>query len=115
MTALLDPRVADKLARICGMFGSAHDGERAAAALKADKLIRTNGLTWGDVILTPAPLASSATVDDKIVFALRNIGALSQWERGFVYSIADKHKLSPKQLAVLDQIVAKAEAYAEAA
>jgi hypothetical protein len=52
--ALLDPQAADKLAKICGkMLGSAHDGERATAAAKADALVRAAGLTWSDVIAPP--------------------------------------------------------------
>jgi hypothetical protein len=39
----------DRLAKLCGMFGSAHAGERAAAAAKADQLVRNLGLTWFDV------------------------------------------------------------------
>jgi hypothetical protein len=40
MTALIDPRIADKLAKLCGMFGSHHVGERANAAAMADRLVR---------------------------------------------------------------------------
>jgi hypothetical protein len=39
MGAVSDPYLANRLAKICGMFGSAHDGERAAAAALADGLI----------------------------------------------------------------------------
>ena len=51
---LLEPRVADRLAKLCGMFVSDHDGERAAAAAMADALVREHGLTWRDVIRVPA-------------------------------------------------------------
>lgn len=52
---LLAPAVADRLAKLCGMFGSDHDGERAAAAAAlANQLVRAHGLTWGDVIVLPA-------------------------------------------------------------
>jgi hypothetical protein len=54
--ALLDPHAADRLRKLCGMLGSAHDGERAAAGLKADQLVRQLGLTWQDVIVAP-PIA----------------------------------------------------------
>jgi hypothetical protein len=109
MTALLDPRSAEKLAKICALFSSNHDGERASAAALADKLVRTQGLTWQQVISMPS--TTSSTTREKIAFALANIGALSMWERGFLYSVNSKRKLSPKQLIVLDQIVAKARAY----
>jgi hypothetical protein len=48
--ALLNPKAADHLARICGMFGSDHDGERAAAARLADQHIKRLGLSWHEVI-----------------------------------------------------------------
>jgi hypothetical protein len=116
MTALLGPRTADRLAKLCGMFGSDHDGERAAAAQMADRLVKQHGLRWSDVISVPSTSSSSTTcASEKIAFALRNLGALSMWERGFIYSVKDKQKLSPKQLAVLDQIFDKAKAYAEVA
>jgi hypothetical protein len=42
---MLDPRAADMLAKLCGLFSSDHDGERASAAQKADQLIRSRVLT----------------------------------------------------------------------
>jgi hypothetical protein len=42
-----------RLIRILGMLGSDHDGERAAAALAADKLVRGSGWNWWD-LLAPA-------------------------------------------------------------
>jgi hypothetical protein len=42
-----------RLIRILGMLGSDHDGERAAAALAADRLVRVSGWTWWD-LLAPA-------------------------------------------------------------
>jgi hypothetical protein len=51
--ALLDPHSADRLRKLCGMLGSDHDGERAAAARAADKLVRGLGLTWHQVIAPP--------------------------------------------------------------
>ena len=42
-----------RLIRILGMLGSDHAGERAAAALAADKLVRGSGWSWWD-LLAPA-------------------------------------------------------------
>ncbi|MGF6229785.1 hypothetical protein QFZ27_003740 [Inquilinus ginsengisoli] len=42
-----------RLIRILGMLGSDHDGERAAAALAADRLVRGSGWNWSD-LLAPA-------------------------------------------------------------
>jgi hypothetical protein len=114
MTSLLDPSAAERLAKLCGMFGSHQDGERAAAAAMADRLVRGLGLTWHQLIATPRATARDPkTVTEKIAFALANIAALSMWERGFLYSVNGKRCISPKQLVVLDQIVAKARSYAE--
>jgi hypothetical protein len=44
----------ERLARILGLLGSAHAGERAAAGAKADQLIRLAGLTWAELIASPA-------------------------------------------------------------
>jgi hypothetical protein len=49
----LDPRNLERLVKLLGMLGSNHDGERAAAALKANALVREHGLVWSDVIPTP--------------------------------------------------------------
>ena len=51
--ALLDPQAAVRLAKLCGMLGSIHPGERANAALQAHKLVQSLGLTWRDVICVP--------------------------------------------------------------
>ena len=111
MTASLDQQ---KLAKLCGLFGSDHIGERAAAAQMADRLVKASGLSWFDVIS-----ARSTSIDltaDKIAFALANICVLPMWERGFIYGVNSQRKpLSDRQLTILDQIVAKAEACARAA
>jgi hypothetical protein len=41
------------LARILGMLGSDHAGERAAAALQAEAFRRKHGLTWGNLLALP--------------------------------------------------------------
>jgi hypothetical protein len=48
-----DDRV--RLVRIAGMFGSAHDGERAAAALKFHALLQQLGLMPEDVLCPQLP------------------------------------------------------------
>jgi hypothetical protein len=54
MTArTLDPQVCDRLIKLLGMTGSKHGGERAAAGLKANELLRRCGLRWDDVICVP--------------------------------------------------------------
>ena len=50
MMANLSMPDLERLERILGMLGSSHDGERAAAALKANELITNRGVTWADLI-----------------------------------------------------------------
>jgi hypothetical protein len=40
----------ERLARIAGMLGSVHEGERAAAAQMASAMLRAMGLTWSEII-----------------------------------------------------------------
>jgi hypothetical protein len=54
----------DTLLKLLGMCGSSFPGERATAALKADQLIRTNGLTWADVIAPPLLPATENDASD---------------------------------------------------
>jgi hypothetical protein len=63
MTAPITLTRADRerLAKIAGMLGSAHDGERAAAALKATKLLSGLGLNWPELIAL-VPVKPEATV-----------------------------------------------------
>ena len=50
----LDSDSAEMLAKLCGMFGSDHVGERAAAAAKANQFLHDLGLTWR-ALLVPEP------------------------------------------------------------
>jgi len=98
MTALLDPDAADKLARICGLFGSDHDGERATAAAMADRLLRSRGLTWPQVI------SAADTVDDLIATAMSRPDLLTVWEDGFIRGIRGRQHLTEKQIKKLRDI-----------
>jgi hypothetical protein len=48
----LDREAIDRLIKLLGL-GSARDGERAAAGLKAHEFIKRRGLCWADVIRLP--------------------------------------------------------------
>ncbi len=102
-----------KLAKLCGLFSSDQMGERAAAAAKADAMVRAAGLTWPDV-LTPK-------MDDAVHFEasrrhenltpgmiLAQFGdRLTGWEKGFLTSIIRRPHLSARQCEVLDEIRAR--------
>lgn len=113
MTALLDPNIADRLAKLCGMFGSDHDGERASAAAMADKLVRALGLTWSEII-TSRPQITATAIEEQIDFALFNGDeVLNAWEEGFLRGIRGREYFTQKQLAKLSDIVAKVRAHTE--
>jgi hypothetical protein len=43
-----------RLARILGMLGSEHAGERASAALQAEAFRKRHAMTWGEMLARPA-------------------------------------------------------------
>ena len=43
-----------RMARILGMLGSDHEGERASAALAAHRLLKASGGSWADLLM-PGP------------------------------------------------------------
>src|SRR5690348_11476254 len=92
-----DPRQpldGERLVKSCGMLGSEYVGERAAAAAQADRLIRAAGLGWPDIILPalpPAPVETPAPTrpfSNPIEFVFANAECLSEWENGFIKSLA---------------------------
>ncbi len=51
----IDPRDKERLIRILRLLGSDHVGERASAALAANRLLESLGLSWDDVLDPPVP------------------------------------------------------------
>jgi hypothetical protein len=101
----LPPEAAQKLVKICGLFGSNQLGERASAALRADELVKSNDLTWCDVIGSEPDLEPHTLVR----FCLDHAELLTAWEASFVSSCSSFRVLSAKQLGVLARISAKIE------
>jgi hypothetical protein len=110
MTLPLPKNELLRLAKLCGMLGSAHDGERAAAALKADQLVRAHGLTWGQLLvptqrqLISPSAAPAGSIAQKLALCRQHLSSLTEWERGFVLSLHQFRRLSEKQLRVLNRI-----------
>ena len=117
MTVPLSSAERRRLVNILGMLGSDHDGERAAAAALASRLVRDKGLTWDALI--PADGAGTRQVPggaqgeraarpqggDNLTTCLRWLGELTAWETGFVTDLRQKRRpLSPAQVAKLAQI-----------
>jgi hypothetical protein len=101
-----------RLIKILGLLGSTHAGERAAASLKATELLRSINLTWADVInpkphKPPLPYTAPSGLRTDLDFLHANLDLLTDSERKFVFSLGRFRRLSPKQGAVVDQIVRK--------
>jgi hypothetical protein len=123
--AHLPPALADKLVKVLGMLGSAHDGEIAAAGRRATAMVKGAGLTWGEVIAPAAPRPEPphrpsrrwrrvVSPTDSTALCLQWPEVLTGWEAGFCRSILGKRRISAKQAAVLVRIAAKVEAFARA-
>lgn len=57
----------DRLGKLLGLLGSNHDGERAAAALKATAFLSSRSLSWHDVVATlKAPPAIQSVCGSKV-------------------------------------------------
>ena len=99
----------DKLARILGMLGSEHDGERAAAGLLATRTVREMGTTWSELLRPPATPhleRNPAAIGWRTMVAVcrSRPDLLSAWEREFVASVGRQRQVSEKQSAVLARL-----------
>jgi hypothetical protein len=62
VTALVD---LQRLARVCGLLGSDHDGEALAAARQAEKIRKKVGLTWEELLVSsPRPRSEDPPPED---------------------------------------------------
>ncbi len=117
MSPDLHPRVADRLAKLCGLLGSDHEGERANAAALASRLLKDCGLSWAELVaraFQPRPEPAPSPAEGPAHFAeaqwaLRFPALLDDWEHGFLANIGRFRRLSPKQRASLDGILRKIE------
>ncbi len=115
MTAPLSPAERTRLVGILGMLGSDHDGERAAAAALASRLVRDKGLTWDTLILgSVGQQGGSKPSGDPgtgpgwraaLAFCQRHQRALSDWECHFLAGLRDRRAPPTlRQLAKLNQV-----------
>jgi len=103
-----------RLTKICGMFGSSFDGERASAAKLATDIIKSYGLTWEQVFasfLGPQPIDD---IDHVVAAAecLKMPECHSEWELQFLRGIMKRRDLSDKQWDVLERLLTKTRAMA---
>jgi hypothetical protein len=116
MTVLIPSPTIIKLAKVCAMFSSPYEGERATAAALADQIVKASGLTWENLLGLGAGKARYSTTNaGKITTALACPEALTPWEISFCKSISKQRwSLTPKQQATLDKISRKVAAYSAA-
>jgi hypothetical protein len=112
VTALVE---LQRLARVCGLLGSDHDGEALAAARQAEKIRKKIGVTW-DELLVPSPRPRSGDPPPEDLtdwrsachFCLERYWLLTNWELDFVATVARYQKPpSAKQLIILHRLVAR--------
>lgn len=116
-------KTLQKLIKICGMLGSAHDGERAAAALLATQIIGDLDLSWSDIIsaaFSEKPEPKTISYDERPAgwhlpyceWLLTNqLPNLSKWDVDFIRSLYTRYgsvRLTKKQA---DVIVSKLKKY----
>jgi hypothetical protein len=108
-TLTLDIAARDRLCKLLGMLGSAHDGEIAAAGRKAHEFLKKHGLTWPDVIAAPDVTAVAQPETPRwraMVYAcLAAQALLNDKEREFLHSMLFwRGDPTPKQFAWLTRI-----------
>jgi hypothetical protein len=118
----LDPGAIERLIKLLGMLGSAHDGERAAAGLKAHEFIKRHGLSWSDIIRLPISIGEHGGHESdresdfrygmswrqQREFCLRHIDRLTPREFGFLDSLRTwRGPLTVKQQTWIDGIYAR--------
>lgn len=98
-------------------------GEVIAAAAAGTRLLQAAGLRWADVVLPaqpptrtpppprpPRPPPPSHSALAAACLAQAHRVPLTAWERQFLASLLKFTRLSPKQTAVLDRLVARVRA-----
>lgn len=105
--ATIAPRLDPLIRRLASDF----DGERLAAVAAIERLLRAHGRDWhylADLVGDGLAYRELLTGDTgRIFYCLAHAPLLSEWERGFCASLLGFKRLSPKQLAVLDRLVAR--------
>ncbi len=105
----------DKLIKLCGMFGSEFEGERANAAMMADKMLKKTGIKWEN-LLKAGDFSSTQSHDyadelsdrEKVRYIYENGEAfLTEWEENFIESVIKRTYFSHKQSEIIDRIYEK--------
>ncbi len=96
-----------RLAKLLGLLGSEHAGERDAAGLAAHRMVQQRGLRWSDV-MEPAPIEKQlpelGTWRQTVAACLGQPGSLRRWEVCFLSDLPAFRRLSTKQRYCLKEI-----------
>jgi hypothetical protein len=110
-----------RIVATAALLSSAQDGERLAAVRGLDRLLAPHGVGIADVVeagLRPVAVPRSRPPAAVVPLRPHQLMArqclaypemLTEWEAGFVASVADLRSLSDKQLSRLRAIAVKAE------
>lgn len=111
-------KTVDKLAKICAMLSSPHDGERASAALLATQIISDLDLTWNEVVhraFQERGEVKSVEFDERppgwhvgyCRWLISNRGnVLNKWQMQFLNDLVQRYghaRLTKKQVACLSR------------
>ena len=104
----------ERLAKLLGMLGSDHQGERDAAGLAAHRLVKASGMVWADVVCIPQTSSreevrrpeTSPHSWQSLAMACRQFPLLlDKWEAEFTFGLTRFPRLSAKQSGKLTAIV----------
>lgn len=100
------PETASRLAKLLGKLGSDFDGKVVAAGRQANKLVRSSGLTWPQVVQAPLSIEDQRDDSEALAACLRHPEYLTEWEAGFIETLSRRGvtRLSDKQRAVLQRL-----------
>jgi hypothetical protein len=113
VTLALSPPDRERLAKLLGMLGSKHQGERDAAGLAADRLVRAAGLSWSHVVCIPQSEPVHEHHADPLNWRMtaarcRQFETLiNRWEDEFLAGLPRFPRLSAKQRNTLLAIVSR--------
>jgi hypothetical protein len=101
-----------KLAKVCSLLGSSHDGEALSAARRADEIVRRAGVSWNEVLAPsyralPTSSAPPMSVAEKLALCSRYSSLFNPWERKFIRDLHHYRHPTPKQLALLVRLAEK--------
>ena len=99
-----------KLSLVCGMFGSHHVGERAAAAAKAHEIVQELGVTWDQIIVFPEGKVELAEIRRAARTLLKHRQLFSDFELKFLNSMKRWTRvLTQKQCDLLAALIERLE------